>query len=450
MLLRLLSPSRIFAVSAVLSLPLRMVAQERLAPPTDVAVVADGTAAVVTWTAVPDESVVYRVVRTLDVRRSPTDITAEPVRETKVYDPKVEAGVTYFYQVIAVYRDATTSAAEFVSFTLPASTAPPSTLTPITEVAPARVMAPTAVTGVTAEGNTLASVLISWQPVANASSYSVTRTPPSGSIALPAITGLTTTSWTDRGPSGAGFKTAGTYIYDVTAVTGFGNVSGRATWTRPDPKCDEAPAGQQPLAILAPTNDLQIRSWPMGPVLDWRYGWAGHSGVAIRVDRSVQGSGSWTLAWSSCNGDFPSIGPAVIVDKIPGLTPNTTYQYRQTLFVATGDFGTRTTSWTAPNPSAIRWLSATSSGGTVTLSFRYEPPATNAWAPPSDRFVLTSSYGLNQIVSNGNGCANLGGCTVTLTGVPPGRYVYTAAAQWKMESVVIHSIFAETKVAVGK
>ncbi len=449
MLLRFLSPSRIFAAVAVLSLPLRMAAQERMAAPTDVAVVADGAAAVVTWTAVPDEGVVYRVARTLDVRRAASDITTEPVAETKFYDSRVEAGVTYFYQVIAVYRDATTAATEFVSFTFPAATAPPTTLTPITEVAPPRVLSPTAVTGVRVEGNTTASALVSWEPVAGATIYSVTRVGPNESLALslPDVTGLTTTSWTDRGPSNSGFKAAGTYTYFVSAATGFGNVSGQATWRRPDPKCDEPPAGLQPLSIIQPALSLKFVSFPTGPLLVWNEGWQTGGAISIRVDRSVQGSGSWSLAGSSCDGSLRIVRPATLVDKLAGLTPNTTFQYRLTSYAPSGDFGTATMSWTSSFPSVIRWLSATSNGGTVTLSFRYEPPAANPWRSPEDRFVLTSSYGLNKTVSN-NGCAGLSGCSVTLTGVPSGSHVFTATAQWKIDGVVVYSIFAETKVTV--
>ena len=80
-------------------------AQERAAAPTDVAVVADGAAAVVTWTPVPVDGVMYRVARTLDSRRAPVDVTTEPVDQPKFYDTRIQAGVTYFYQVIAVYRN---------------------------------------------------------------------------------------------------------------------------------------------------------------------------------------------------------------------------------------------------------------------------------------------------------------------------------------------------------
>src|SRR4051812_47326218 len=86
MLSRSLSPGFV-GLALILSVPLS--AQERSVPPTEVAVAADGAAAVVTWTPVKAEGVMYRVMRTLDTRSRPVDLT-EPVTDPKFYDSKIE------------------------------------------------------------------------------------------------------------------------------------------------------------------------------------------------------------------------------------------------------------------------------------------------------------------------------------------------------------------------
>jgi hypothetical protein len=430
-------------------LPLRIDAQERAVPPTEVAVVADGASAIVTWTAVPVEGVLYRVVRTLDVGTKPTSLT-DPIRETKIYDSKIEAGVTYFYQVIAVYPDATTAAAEYVSFTAPAvKTVTAEPLTLVTAIAPATmVMPPTAVTGVTVEGSTTASALVSWQVVPGATSYSVTRTYYYlGTQSGTAVSGLTTTSWTDHGPKGAGFPVAGTYTYDITANTGFGTVSGQATWTRPSPSCDEPPATLQPLTILDPAPRVAVQSTnPAGPVFYWRSSWTNNSSlIALRMDRSIQGSGVSTLAKSSCAGTIPPID--VVFDQIKGVVANTTYLYKLTGFAATGDIGVGTVAWTSPNPSVMHWISATAAGSNVTLNFRYEPPATN---PPNATYIyyhVTAPYGFSQ-EWHGMDCGRLVGCSLVVSGVPAGTHVFTVAAEWKVSGNVVYRISSPTTVVV--
>ena len=372
-------------------------AQERAVPPTDVAVVADGAAAVVTWTPVPVDGVMYRVARTLDSRRAPVDVTTEPVDEPKFYDTRIQAGVTYFYQVIAVYRDATTAAAALVSFTAPSAPASSTVIgTPIaaiTTVAPLRVAIPTAVTGVVVEGATTASATVSWQPVAGATSYSIKRSLGTSSVTI--VTGLTTTSWIDRGYQNAGFHLAGTYIYDITAAGGFGAVTGQGGWKRPNPTCAEPASTQQPLTILEPTRLITFGPLlPVGPTIIWESGWSAERAIAIRADRSVQGSGTWTPAGSSCDGTIPpSSKTAAMIDRFKGVAPNTTYLYKFTVFAANGEIGVGTIPWTSPNTSVIRWLSATNVGNTVTLNFRYEPPATNPPSDPSDRFRVKLRMG---------------------------------------------------------
>ena len=426
-------------------------AQERAVPPTDVAVAADGAAAVVTWTPVPMDGVMYRVARTLDLRRSPVDITTEPVAESKVVDARIQAGVTYYYQVIAVYRDATTAPAAFVSFTAPAATVATSEpLTVVTAIAPATLVLPTAVTGVVVEGNTTASALVSWQAVPGATSYSVKRS--YGSSSATPVSGLTTTSWTDLGPSGVGFTTAGTYTYDVTATMATGPaLFGQATWKRPAPVCDEPAATLQPLTVLDPAALVAIQSPnPAGPVLWWHTGWSRLGvPVALRIDRMVQGGKAWTVTATSCDGTIPPSGYDVtIFDQIKGVSPATTYVYKLTALAASGDIGVGTVSWTSPNPSVMHWLSATSAGSTVTMNFRYEPPATNAANVSQVVYHVTAPYGFDQSLGRGVDCGKIAGCSMVATGVPSGTHVFTVSAEWKMSNKVVYRISSPTTVVV--
>ncbi len=223
--------------------------------------------------------------------------------------------------------------------------------------------------------------------------------------------------------------------------------------TREVRSCDEPPAAQQPLTVLEPTKYAHFASsLPNGPIVRWDAGWAKplSSGViAIRLDRSVQGSGTWSNVGLSCDGTIAPNGSYVgIIDNIKGITPNTTYLYRFTTFAANGDVGIGTLPWTAPNPSVINWLSATSNGSKVTLNFRYQLPATNPPSNPSFRMVVTAPYGLNQVVSSDSFCTYVVGCSVVLSGVPSGTQVFTAAAQWKDGTKVLASVQATTTVIV--
>jgi hypothetical protein len=359
--------------------------------------------------------------------------------------------VTYYYQVIAVYRDATTAAAAFVSFTAPSATVAVSEpLTVVTAIAPATLVMPTAVTGVTVEGNTTGSALLSWQAVPGATSYSVKRS--YGAVSGTPVTGLTTTSWIDRGPQGVGFTTAGTYTYDVTAAMAMGPaLNGQASWKRPDPVCDEPAVTVQPLTVLDPLKQVAIQSPnPAGPVLYWRGGWSRLGiPVALRVDRSVQGSKTSALVASSCDGTIPpSAGDVSIFDQIKGVSPGTTYVYKLTALAANGDIGVGTVSWTSPNPSVMHWLSATNAGSTVTLNFRYEPPATN---PPNVSLVVyhvTAPYGFDQIFGRGTDCGKITGCTLVASAVPSGTHVFTVSAEWKISNKVVYRIWSPTTVIV--
>ena len=408
-------------------------AQDRSLVPGEVKVAGGGTSATISWVGVGSEGVTYRVLRQGDADRAPIDIT-RPVSVTSAVDTKVVAGLTYSYQVMAVFRDGTTTSSDPVKYTAPSAPAPaPPPLIAVTQpalqTATAVPLFATAVTGITVTGTT-ASAVVSWAPAGMATSYAVTRTQPGG-IASQPVTGIMGTSWNDPGPSGVGFIKAGVYTYDVTASLSNGTtVTGQATWTRPAPTCAAPPAGQPMLTILAPPPATIIGPYPGVAGFLWQG--SSPAVIAHRMDRSVQGSGTWTPAGTSCDGAIDYGYPYfAYIDRTAGVVaPNTAYLYRLTAIAANGETGERILNWTSPNAPVLHWLSAVVSGNSVTLKFRYEAPATNAPQLPQDRFRVTSDYGVDLPVVGGSACAGLAGCTLVVNGVPSGSHVFTVTASW--------------------
>jgi hypothetical protein len=109
-------------------LPAPLAAQEFL-PPAKVTVQASGGAVTVAWAPVASKGISYRVVRSLSAKERGRDLTT-PITVASFVDAKVEPGMTYFYRVIAVYRDGTSAAAEPVGFTVPVGLAT-QTLAPV-------------------------------------------------------------------------------------------------------------------------------------------------------------------------------------------------------------------------------------------------------------------------------------------------------------------------------
>jgi hypothetical protein len=410
-------------------------AQDRSQVPTEVRVVGEGTSATVTWTGVASEGVTYRVLRQGDADRSAIDIT-RPVSGTSAVDTKVVAGLTYSYQVMAVFRDGTSTSSELVKYSAPAAPAPAPAPVPLTVVtqpplltATAVPLFATAVTGISITGTT-ASAQVSWSPASMATSYAIKRTMPNSAAPTQPVSGITGTSWNDPGPGGVGFTKAGVYTYEVVASLSNGTtVSGQATWTRPAPTCAAPPASQQMLTILTPSQATVIGPYPGIAGFTWV---ANSAVIAHRMERSVQGSGTWTEAGTSCDGAIGFSSPYYdYLDRTAGtVAPNTAYIYKLTAIAATGETGVRELNWTSPNAAVIHWLSAVVSGNSVTLNFRYEAPATNPPRAPSERFHVTSDYGLDQVISSGSYCSSLAGCTLVVNGVPSGSHVFTATAAW--------------------
>jgi hypothetical protein len=430
------------ALAFVFLKPGLVTAQDRSSFPTEVKVTGDGTSATVTWTAVPFEGVTYRILRRAETEKVGVDRT-KPVSVTSFVDSRLTGGLTYFYEVIAVFRDGTSASAEPVAY-----------IAPIASVPEPVVIQPTAVKEITVAGTT-ASALVSWQPVPGAVSYSIRRFNPNAMTVYSTIPAIATTSSTDTGPKGMGFPLAGTYTYDVIAAMPTGmSVSGRATWTRPDATCDAPASGQPMLAALTPGAVTWIPKVPDLAGFQWT---AGSNIMAYRVERSLPDSKLWMLMGTSCDGSIEVIYPGyTFLDRSGKIDPNTTYLYKVTALAPNGEAGERTFTYTAPGTSVMRWLSATTSGNTVTMKFRYEPPLTNAPILPSDNFYVTSPYGLNQLVAVGTGkpllresaCMTAAGCSFVVNGVPSGTHVFTVTASWISGPIVLAKISANTSVII--
>jgi hypothetical protein len=420
-------------------------AQDRSSVPTEIGIAGDGRSATVTWTAVPFEGVSYRILRRAETEKIGVDLT-KPVSVVSFVDPRVTPGVTYFYQVIAVFRDGTSASADPVAFVAPAAVA----AEPI-------VIEPTAVKGITVEGTT-ASALVSWQPVPGALSYSVRRLNPNASV-YSTSPSIATTSWNDTGLQGMGFPKAGTYTYDVIAALPAGkSVTGNATWTRPNATCDAPPSGQAMLTLLTPPAVTWIPQIPDIAGFDWTQG-SNTPIMAYRVERTVPGSKAWTLLATSCDGSLGFTYPGIYTffDRSGKIVPNTTYLYKVTALAPNGETGERTLTWTSPSPSALHWLSSTASGSTVTMKFRYEAPPNNAPSLPSEKFYVTSPYGLNQLVvvpsttKSGvvsSACWTVGGCSFVVNGVPSGTHVFTVTASWIFGPELFSKISENTTIVI--
>lgn len=425
-------------------------AAQKLLPPTNVRLRANGASVSVSWTPVEARGVTYRVLRGLDARGGGVDLT-KPTETASFEDGQVPAGATYYYQVIAVYGEGGSEPTLPTAITIPAAVIAGPATVPGTSIVGAPIgmapggvtsknpmITPTAVNGVTVTGTTTASATVSWQPVTGATSYGITRSSPGGTSGI-VVSGLTGTSYQDKGPGNAGFWGPGTYGFQVTATLAGGTtVSGQASWTRPAPTC-AAPLPTQPnLTVLSPTSSSGFTSsgpFPGGPLLDWTIS-KGTPVVAYRMERSPAGSNAWSLIATSCGGPgFTQSGTATMpstswrfVDPTAPLAPGTTYSYRLTAIAASGDYGQGDLSWIQPNPGIIRLLGATVTTTSVTVNWRYESPATNPPAFPS-AFKVTTSYGQSKS-SYSAPCTSVGGCSVSVPIGPSGLQKFTVLAAW--------------------
>lgn len=105
------------AMMLVILLPAPLLAQRGVPGPTNVTVVSNGSTATVSWTPVESRGVLYRVLRAPNETERGIDLT-DPIEGVTFEDGKVELGVAYFYQVVAVLADGTLAAAAPVAFTM--------------------------------------------------------------------------------------------------------------------------------------------------------------------------------------------------------------------------------------------------------------------------------------------------------------------------------------------
>jgi hypothetical protein len=201
-----------------------------------VTVVGAGTTATVSWAPVAGQGVTYRVLRGLDAVKPGVDLT-KPIAASSLIDPKVEPGVTYFYQVIAVYEGVKEWPADPVAYTAPRAAASPVAIasaavgTPLAggvqtrgslpAPAPAPVPALTAVSpraapppapaGLSVTG-TPAAATVAWQPLPGVASFlgvrKLANAPDVEARLAPANTG-----WYDPG-----LQPATTYTYRISAL----------------------------------------------------------------------------------------------------------------------------------------------------------------------------------------------------------------------------------------
>lgn len=424
-------------IAVALVLPSRAEAQKsRNLSPSGVTVQSAGAGVAIDWLPIPVRGVTYRVLRAPDPASAGVDLIA-PSSKNGAVDPNPAPGVTYFYQVVAVFTDGSQQAAAPVQFTVPGamvkSVSTISSRGRSSAVAAAAAAAPTVLSGISVNG-TMAAATVTWPPVQAVASYTVTRSHPNDATSHTSPS-LTTTTWTDTGIRGVGLENAGVYTYQVTATRTDGSVvTGSTTWTRPDPTCP-APAPNQPLlvaldpAVGSMAGFVATGPFPSGPMFNWNRN-AGSGVVGYRVDRSVSGSSIWAPLATTCT--VPSAfhftpAPSMVqfVDTIPNIVPNTTYLYRLTAYATTGDIGSHIVPWLAPNTATLQWLPGTISGTSVTVKWRYNPPATNAPASPI-WFQLQWPGGSQRLQ---RGCSALAGCAYTAS-VASGAQAFRVVAGW--------------------
>jgi fibronectin type 3 domain-containing protein len=168
---------------------------------------------------------------------------------------------------------------------------------------------PAAPTGLTAAAGN-ASVKLTWQTAARATSYKVKRATVSGGPYTVVATGITALTWTNTG-----LANGTTYYYVVSAV----NTAGEGA--------NSVPASATPLAPPAAPTNLAVAVVSSTQLnLSWTDNSTNETG--FRIERSLNGSSFSEIA---------TVGANVRTYSSTGLTPNTVYYYRVRAYNAAGN-----------------------------------------------------------------------------------------------------------------
>lgn len=305
-------------------------AQESL-PPAKVTVQATGSAVTVAWAPVASKGISYRILRSPSAKERGRDLTT-PITLASFVDAKVEPGMTYFYQVVAVYRDGTSAAAEPVGFTVPVGLATTTMLAPV----PLTI-----------------GVMLPLQEPPAAPSGTLTAEPTL--VPLPPAVWLTTFCnpiQTLPGPAPASF-------------TGLG-------WKTPPMFGVKWPAVPGAVAYV-------VERAVQGTNVVWTR--VGSTCESPSQFRDVSGGGAATMAFKDQSGSIVS---------------GTKYFYKVKAIGAAGETGWNYTSWTAPGPPPQPQISIPNvSGSTVSLSWT-QPSSWGVgypyWRPP-DHYRISTTYG---------------------------------------------------------
>lgn len=291
----------------IMLLPTVLWAQKGELAPTNVSAVASGSGANVSWTPVSGRGVTYRVLRAPNEKERGVDLT-DPISSAGFQDVKLEPGVTYFYQIVALYDDGTLAAAAPLAFTMPSA----ATMAPLEPIAalPRRggnqpIAAPTALppalrraaapANVNISGSP-ASAVVSWGLADGASGYSVERwsqvNPACCRTASPLLPD-NATSWAD-----SNYPLDGSYTFRVTAYhPNSTQAAVDVSWVRPVP---QDPSGFKAVHVAGTTVQLTWQAVP-GVARYLVSGPGGTSatpvvGTALAVAGVPSGPQSWTVA----------------------------------------------------------------------------------------------------------------------------------------------------------
>lgn len=191
------------------------------------------------------------------------------------------------------------------------------------------------------------------------------------------------------------------------------------------------PCAQRTMGGPSPQQLTGVSESPAGLHFNWV---AMAAGTNYVVERSPEGTSSWTLVSSTCGGPSPmatgtnATGQAAIFsrDYAGGVQPNGRYIYRVTAVGPNGEAGWNTLRWKPPCGGSIATNSVNVSGSTVTIYARYSGVCISN-ALPMDYpgpYVLTTSYGFTTSTSASGG-GTVREFKFTIYGVPVGTHTFT-------------------------